>query len=488
MTQPNLILTLTNDPDTCALLNDLLRSAGFSLLFAETTQESLALAEKNLPTAILLDTTPTLNPLETCRRIRANHLLAGLPVLMLTQRSERDVRAAGLSAGVDDFLEKPFDALEILARLRTLSRLNTYQVMLSDLTRFSWMVEHAQEGYLILNRAENILYANERAQSLLNLSEDYLGLPFSAIVEHLYTPQPADVWQQWAREPEPCFLVQPESPTARAVWLILEALETPGQAEYQRIVRLRDVTERMSIYQDMRRFHTVVAHKLRTPMSIMLSNLSIIKNHLNMLPPEEIRAYAQTSVQGAERLAGEIRKILSYIDAPLALNLGEAALLRDLPTLLQSICQSLGIDAAVLSMPSDLQETRLALTADALEMILHEALENARKFHPSHQPHIEISVWQAEEEHIRLRVVDDGMNLSQEQIRWAWLPYVQGEKDFTGELPGIGIGFPMVATLVWKAGGSLRLRNRPDAPGVIVEMKIPQESAAKKVQRSAQKF
>ncbi|MEJ5225945.1 MAG: ATP-binding protein, partial [Anaerolineales bacterium] len=90
--------------------------------------------------------------------------------------------------------------------------------------------------------------------------------------------------------------------------------------------------------------------------------------------------------------------------------------------------------------------------------------------------------------YIQLRVVDDGIHLSPEQLQWVWLPYVQGEKDFTGELPGMGLGFPMVATLVWQAGGDLRLRNRPDTPGVIVDMTIPLEGTSRQLQRSAARF
>ena len=98
---------------------------------------------------------------------------------------------------------------------------------------------------------------------------------------------------------------------------------------------------------------------------------------------------------------------------------------------------------------------------------------------------MEVTVGQNDDGYIRIRVVDNGQTLSTEQLTWAWLPYVQGEKDFTGELPGMGLGLPMVATLVWKAGGDLWLRNRPDGPGVIVELKIPLESTARKFERPA---
>lgn len=466
-------------------MDELLRGTTLRLEFAHSAEEGLRQAEELLPTAIVLDIDPELNSYETCRRLRANHLLGGTPIIMLNSRRNRDERAAGLSAGADDFIEKPLDGLELLSRLGTISRLSSQRLLLADLTRFSWMADHAQEGYLLLDRAGGIMYANERAIELLNLAEDFTGLPFTTVVERAYLPEPVSVWKHWLAEPEACFLVQPETPTARAAWVILEALEMDMGSEYHRIVRLRDVTERMSIYQDMRRFHTVVAHKLRTPMSIMVSNLGIIKNKIDMLSPEEIREYAQGAIGGADRLANEIRKILTYIDAPLALNLGQPAQLEILPEMLAETSQLLGLEHVLLSMPEQLRAQTIALTPDALEMIFHELLENARKFHPQHIPTVDISVGQNSPGYVNIRVVDDGMNLTPEQTRWAWLPYVQGEKDFTGELPGMGLGFPMVATLLWKAGGDLLLRNRPDGPGIVIEMRIPLESTIRQLERNA---
>jgi two-component system cell cycle response regulator len=130
----------------------------------------------------------------------------------------------------------------------------------------------------------------------------------------------------------------------------------------------------------------------------------------------------------------------------------------------------------------------IALTDDAVEIMFYELLENARKFHPEKDPAVEVFIEQGDKGYVQVRVVDDGQTLSTKQLSWAWLPYVQGEKDFTGELPGMGLGFPMVAMLVWKVGGDLWLRNRPDGPGVIVEMKIPLESTARGFERPAAPF
>ncbi len=486
MTKLNIpILLISSNKSTRDSFVEILGGTGFMLDFATSGEKGEEKAIETLPSIILVDHNPATNSFETSRRLRSNHLLDGTPIIMLVEREEGDVRAVGLSSGVDDFLDKPLDGLQILARMRSLSRFNRERYLLADLTRFSWMVEHAHEGYLMLDRSGAIHYANDRAIHLLNMPQNFFGLPFVNVVERQYVPKPSEAWNSWLEDPAPCFLIQPESPTARAVWVVLEALEPPVDVEYQRLVRLRDVTERMSIYQDMRRFHTVVAHKLRTPMSMLMMSMNIIKNQLEVLSADEIKTMLTSAIKGTDRLAEEVRTILSYIDAPLALNLGTAVELKAIPDMIKSIYISLKLTDIVFSLPESLFPLKIAMTADALEIVLHELFENARKFHPQHKPQIEVSIGQTESDFIQIRISDNGVNLSVEQLQWAWLPYFQGEKDFTGEIPGLGLGFPMVATLVWKAGGTINLRNRIDGPGVIVDMRIPLESTMRKIERSA---
>jgi two-component system, cell cycle response regulator len=483
------ILFIVSDPSTHQSLETLLDGTGFISHFAETAEGGLQTAEVLLPAVIVLDIdVQNLNSYETCRRLRANRTLAGIPVVMLCDREQPDTRAAGLNAGADDFLDKPFDGLDLMARLRSLARLNSHNYLLADLTRFSWMVEHAHEGYLLLDKSGTIHYINERALNILNMPDDYFGLPFVNVVEKHYIPEPAETWKNWLAEPDSCFLVQPESPTARAAWVVLEALDTTVGTEHYRIVRLRDVTERMSIYQDMRKFHTVISHKLRTPMSMLMTSISIIKSQLDSLSPEELKNMLSSAIKGTDRLAGEVRSILTYIDAPLALNLGKPLVLEEFPKIVKTACTTLQLDNVAFSLPENLCPLSIAMTPDAVEMVLHELLENARKFHPKHEPQIEISVGQTDEGFILIRIADNGTTLSTEQLQWAWLPYFQGEKDFTGELPGLGLGFPMVATLIWKAGGTINLRNRSEGPGVIVDLQIPLESTMRNLERSAAPF
>ena len=483
--ETSLILAVISDQNLIHNLADLLHGTDFKLEIASAPETGLQMAEELVPDAILVDLDLDRNALETCRRLRANRVLKGLPILMLCDYDDRDSRAMGLSAGVDDFISKPFDGIELISRLRTITRLNAKRLLVTDLTRFTWMASQSADGYVLLDKSGVIHYANESAHVLLNLPEDYLGLPFKHIVEYRFVPQPAEAWENWSSEPVPCYLVQPESPTARAAWVLVNALDTLLGTDAHRVVRLKDVTERMSIYQDMRRFHTVVAHKLRTPLSMLVSSMSLLKSRLDQLSADEVRELVQSSIKGVDRLTSQVQQILTYIDAPLALNVGEAVRLEKIPEMIRTICEPLKLSNVVLFMPEQLGGRVVALTYDALESILYELLLNARKFHPEKNPTVEVSIGQLDADFVQIRVVDDGQTLSPEQLAWAWMPYVQGEKDFTGELPGMGLGFPMVATLVWKAGGDLHLRNRPDSKGIIVEMKIPLESTSRKFERPA---
>ena len=95
---------------------------GYEVELAGDGEEALKrLSNEPLPDAVILDVLmPGADGLEVCRRLRRDG--KGLPVLMLTARAEVDSRVAGLDAGADDYLPKPFALAELLARLRALLR------------------------------------------------------------------------------------------------------------------------------------------------------------------------------------------------------------------------------------------------------------------------------------------------------------------------------------------------------------------------------
>jgi K+-sensing histidine kinase KdpD len=140
---------------------------------------------------------------------------------------------------------------------------------------------------------------------------------------------------------------------------------------------------------------------------------------------------------------------------------------------LKSICEELELKEVTLHMPDSLARLTVAMPSSAMELVLEEILDNSKKFHPNHDPRIEMQINQKNEQTVLITIIDNGLTLSVDQLEWAWHPYFQGEKHFTGEIPGMGLGFPTVATLVWQSGGQLKISNRIPGPGVIVEIALP---------------
>jgi sigma-B regulation protein RsbU (phosphoserine phosphatase) len=124
------ILVVDDDRLARQLLKLLLEPEGYNLVFAESGTEALQLARPLRPDLVLLDVElPDLQGDEVCRQIRSDPVLEKVPVIMVTALSHRDARIRGIEAGADDFISKPFDHLELLARVRTITRLNRYRRM-----------------------------------------------------------------------------------------------------------------------------------------------------------------------------------------------------------------------------------------------------------------------------------------------------------------------------------------------------------------------
>lgn len=115
------VLLVEDEPRMAALVRRGLREEGHAADVAATGEDALWMAQANPYDAIVLDVMlPGLSGIETCRRLRNSGIWT--PVIMLTARDAVEDRVAGLDAGADDYLAKPFSFAELLARLRALTR------------------------------------------------------------------------------------------------------------------------------------------------------------------------------------------------------------------------------------------------------------------------------------------------------------------------------------------------------------------------------
>jgi len=114
------ILLVDDVPQNIQVLGEILKDEGYSFAIAMSGKETFRLLEKELPDLILLDVMlPDTDGFEVCRRIKEKERTSEIPVIFLTARTETDDKVRGLELGAVDYITKPFEAAEVIARVRT---------------------------------------------------------------------------------------------------------------------------------------------------------------------------------------------------------------------------------------------------------------------------------------------------------------------------------------------------------------------------------
>ena len=116
----NLVLVIDDDVQLCELLKDYLARFDYAMVAAHDGRSGLSLINKRHPDLVVLDVMiPQLDGFEVLREIRKE---SKLPVIMLTARGELTDKVVGLELGADDYLAKPFEPRELVARIQTVLR------------------------------------------------------------------------------------------------------------------------------------------------------------------------------------------------------------------------------------------------------------------------------------------------------------------------------------------------------------------------------
>ena len=124
MTAKARILAVDDQPHNLRLLVDLLNARGYEVVTAASGAEALEKIGSERPDLVLLDVImPNMNGYEVCKKIRENPATGVLPIVMITALDPAEERVKGLEAGADDFLSKPINQPELLARVRSLLRI-----------------------------------------------------------------------------------------------------------------------------------------------------------------------------------------------------------------------------------------------------------------------------------------------------------------------------------------------------------------------------
>jgi PAS domain S-box-containing protein len=178
------ILLVDDNLALLEVISKLLGAKGYEVSTASTGLEGLRLARQWLPDLVLLDVQlPDLDGFEVCRRIKSDPALLDVFVILLSgEATSASQKAGGLDTGADEYLTKPLDAQELMARIRTTARLrHTTAALRASEQHYRRLVEILPDAVGLLDAQGRLAAVNSQAVSMLGYAEAGLLLGKSAV-------------------------------------------------------------------------------------------------------------------------------------------------------------------------------------------------------------------------------------------------------------------------------------------------------------------
>jgi DNA-binding response OmpR family regulator/anti-sigma regulatory factor (Ser/Thr protein kinase) len=444
--------------------------------------DGIELARKTKPDLIILDIMmPGKSGFDVCVELRKDAALEDIPIILLSALTNRESLLKGLELGADDYVEKPFDRLELKARIRTILKLKRYRKIVEHRRHFKWLLDEADEGYMIFNSSRELIYINNKAQEMTDVhpdlesgsDPDFLELlsnrfKFSTDFSKSYIFQsPLDT---------DCFWQASGSDSGTALWYRGSPRKIEFTGSNCTLIQIRDVSKKL---EDERIAHGILAlasHKLRTPMNHICGGLELMSTVDESTPYSEWQEYIEYITQGVSRLQRDLTSIFRFMELGKVVSqqVFREKTKKDLILkILNETAAQVDVKLFGCEIPNDFSTV---LDSETIRLVVGELFTNAKKFHPDKKPNVEVAIEWHNEGEVTFEywvIKDDGISLSPKQRENATSPFTQNEKQFTGEVPGLGVGLNVIAKQLSLYSGALWLKNRKDINGVEVHFKVP---------------
>tara|TARA_R100000306_G_scaffold62575_1_gene74070 strand:+ start:41424 stop:43037 length:1614 start_codon:yes stop_codon:yes gene_type:complete len=506
-TTRGLVLLVDDNPANLKILYETLNGRGYKLLVADSGAKALSIAQKMQPELILLDIMmPGMDGYEVCRRLQQNGLTESVSVVFLSALDDTDAKVLGFELGGVDYISKPFQVKEVIARVDTHLRLRLLEKALGQqnkelLIDNSSILRAMGEGIYGLDKSGQIIFANPAAcranQCEVDtlLGQRFVELQFSGrgaapgqssgaatefdherMIRHVEKAMADDesirVEQALFFRPAGGFfpasfqltIVPDSASSTHAVVVFRDISDKLAQDRELEQARLKLEAQRaqlthVSRLSTMGEMAAGIAHEVNQPLTAIVNYARLASRQLVSLKnrvtaTRELEAAAETLEkieQQSLRASDVIQHIRDFVRKPTE---GKARL--SATELADAIIQLTGIEAKqhAMTLKVDIDPSLPELRVEAIQIqqvalnLLRNAME-ASLSTASNTVHFRVYHDKAGDNHVHFEIEDRGSGVTEENQPFLFNPF------FTTKKTGMGIGLTLCQNIVQAHGGRI---------------------------------
>jgi two-component system phosphate regulon sensor histidine kinase PhoR len=456
-----IILVVDDSPPTCLYLRRLLEKKGYTVMTANDGAVGARLAMETLPDLILLDKEmPGMHGFDVSKILRRHNDTSGIPILMISSESETSEKIRGLEMGADDFISKGITGEELYSKIRAFLRIKDLQDKLqSESDKLNQVFRFLHEPVAICNSDDKVVLASQVFLSLLRMPREVAQ--FKSMSEILRTLGVADDLVDKLK-----LGTREEAQLSIEIDGVLTHLrgrtapiQLPDDEKAMAYI-FRDVTQEVAAEKMKSDFHSMIAHDLRSPMSV-------IQGYVSLMASGKTGPINETQGEFLESVIKKIGEMTALLNDFLDMSKMDAGFVNlksssfDLGELIHEVVNDLEPMAASreIEVQVDLPRENVAVHADSLRLtqILRNLLSNAIKYNVE-KGWIQVTVV-PEAPWVRVSVTDGGIGMSPEELEVLFEPYTRGHSQ--RQIKGVGLGIVIVKKLVEAHGGQVTVASHP---------------------------
>lgn len=274
------VLIVDDIPQNIQVAATTLRADGFNISFATSGREALERIPGIKPDLILLDVMmPEMDGYEVCQRLKANPETSTIPVIFLTAINEIDAAVKGFELGAVDFVNKPFNAAELLARVSAHCKLNYFQRILNEKNQILEDINASLEEH-VANRTQELEDSLNKEKKFNRMTTELIGL-----LSHEFRT-PLTIIQSGAELLNYCNTLPEE-----------QATEQRHKISSQITQSVNTLTTHLESISNMLRSHTMLIHEQPVEMMINAYLKEVVEQFVRQQVPKQ---HIEVSVPGSE--------------------------------------------------------------------------------------------------------------------------------------------------------------------------------------------